>query len=331
MSIVLLNLLALLICQGSAIEFIDNGYENVVVSIHPDVPEENSEKIIEALKTFISDGSLKLFQSTKKLAYIKSVNILIPHTWSLPNLEVSDEYVYNDGQILVEKANVLYQNAPYTLQSSECGNLGKFIHLTPEYLLNLNDYNGDAEEIFGPHENIFVHEWAKLRYGVFEEYGYPGDLVYPLFTHEPSGDDAYEVEPNFNTNLPLKGEMRYKIERFNKKISHKFVVFRDFETGGKCSEDAQTNLPDSKCGFFPRVDENLYVKSSIMAAPFLEWVEDFSEYSDASSKPTRQNFLCNQRSTWDVIESRYKLRKVLITKQVHVFSFYHINSFLFKL
>ena len=220
MSFVLLNLLALLISQGSAIEFIDNGYENVVVSIHPDVTEENGEKIIEALKTFIADGSLKLFQSTKKLAYIKSVNILIPHTWSLPNVEVSDDYVYNDGQIVVEKANVLYQNAPYTLQSSECGNLGKFIHLTPEYLLNLNDYNGDAEEIFGPHENIFVHEWAKLRYGVFEEYGYPGDLVFPLFTHEPSGDDAYEVEPNFNTNLPLKGELRYKIERFNKKISH---------------------------------------------------------------------------------------------------------------
>ena len=88
------------------------------------------------------------------------------------------------------------------------------------------------------------------------------------------------------------------------RIHHKFIVFRDFETGDKCSEDTQTNLPDRKCGFFPNVDENFDVKSSIMAAPFLEWVEEFSEYSDASSKPTRQNFLCNQRSTWDVIESR---------------------------
>ena len=115
------------------------------------------------------------------------------------------------------------------------------------------------------------------------------------------------------------------------RISHKFIVCRNFETGGKCSEDAKTNLPDTKCGFFPTVDGNFAIKSSIMAAPFLEWVEDFSEYSDASSKQTRQNFMCNQRSTWDVIESRYKLRKVPITKQVHVFSFYHINSFLFKL
>ena len=204
MSLVLLNLLALLICQGSTIEFSDNGYENVVVSVHPDVLEENGEKIIEALKTFVADGSLKLFQTTKKLAYIKSVNILIPHTWSLPNVEVSDEYVYNDGQILVEKANILYQNTPYTLQSSECGNLGKFIHLTPEYLLNLND----AEEIFGPHENIFVHEWAKLRYGVFEEFGYPGDKQFPLFYYEEefiNGQSDFNLKPNFCTEREIQG------------------------------------------------------------------------------------------------------------------------------
>ena len=26
--------------------------------------------------------------------------------------------------------------------------------------------------------------WAKLRYGVFEEYGFPGDANYPLFYNE---------------------------------------------------------------------------------------------------------------------------------------------------
>jgi hypothetical protein len=26
-----------------------------------------------------------------------------------------------------------------------------------------------------PTDKLFVHEWAKLRYGVFEEHGYPGD------------------------------------------------------------------------------------------------------------------------------------------------------------
>jgi hypothetical protein len=26
-----------------------------------------------------------------------------------------------------------------------------------------------------------VHEWAKLRWGVFEEHGYPGDELFPMF------------------------------------------------------------------------------------------------------------------------------------------------------
>ena len=28
---------------------------------------------------------------------------------------------------------------------------------------------------------MFVHEWSKYRYGVFEEHGYPGDPKYPAF------------------------------------------------------------------------------------------------------------------------------------------------------
>ena len=26
-----------------------------------------------------------------------------------------------------------------------------------------------------------VHEWAKLRWGVYEEHGYPGDTKFPIF------------------------------------------------------------------------------------------------------------------------------------------------------
>ena len=64
-----------------------------------------------------------------------------------------------------------------------CGSTGEFIHLTPDYLMHIN---GTSETQFGPHENVFVHEWAKLRYGVFDEYGYPGDeqvRVLLIFLH----------------------------------------------------------------------------------------------------------------------------------------------------
>ena len=31
---------------------------------------------------------------------------------------------------------------------------------------------------------VVVHEWAKLRWGVFEEHGYPGDAQFPLFFYK---------------------------------------------------------------------------------------------------------------------------------------------------
>ena len=68
--------------------------------------------------------------------------------------------------------------------------------------------NGYSKDLFGPHRNIFVHEWSKLRYGVFEEYGYPGDKQYPLFYYEErfvDGGIEYELMPNFCTDIPIKG------------------------------------------------------------------------------------------------------------------------------
>ena len=46
------------------------------------------------------------------------------------------------------------------------------------------------------------------RYGVFEEYGYPGDEQYPLFYWEEKfvdGGISYDLMPNFCTDVPLKG------------------------------------------------------------------------------------------------------------------------------
>ena len=47
-----------------------------------------------------------------------------------------------------------------------------------------------------------------LRYGVFEEYGFPGDKQYPLFYYEEryvDGGISYELMPNFCTDEPLNG------------------------------------------------------------------------------------------------------------------------------
>ena len=55
---------------------------------------------------------------------------------------------------------------------------------------------------------MFVQQWAKFRYGVFEEHGYPGDPVYPLFYYvtETDADGEHStLAPNFCTDNPLVG------------------------------------------------------------------------------------------------------------------------------
>ena len=51
---------------------------------------------------------------------------------------------------------------------------------------------------------VFVHEWAKYRYGVFEEYGYPGDDRYPMFYYDKLGLTV----PNYCTDSRLSGFSR---------------------------------------------------------------------------------------------------------------------------
>ena len=38
--------------------------------------------------------------------------------------------------------------------------------------------------LYGSPGKAVVHEWAKLRWGVFEEHGYPGDTRFPLFFYK---------------------------------------------------------------------------------------------------------------------------------------------------
>ena len=55
---------------------------------------------------------------------------------------------------------------------------------------------------FSREENIILYKGSiNFRYGVFEEYGYPGDKQYPMFYF----DDEDELMPNFCTDETLIG------------------------------------------------------------------------------------------------------------------------------
>ena len=81
---------------------------------------------------------------------------------------------------------------------------------------------------------------------------------------------------------------------------------RDVATGEACGVDSDSGLPDSRCYFFPNI--NNQVTSSYMALPFLDSVTDFcDDISEANIHhddiPTKHNLYCEGKSTWAVIEA----------------------------
>ena len=159
---------------------------------------------------------------------------------------------------------------------------GEYIQISPDFLINYPE----IEKRFGPPGQVFVHEFAKFRYGVFENFGFPGDAQYPMFY--------------FKTEWTPQGQVNKITPNFGVKLSNYTMV--DAVTGGNCSLAPGSNLqPDAKC--IPIVGTNNNITSSIMSIPFLPGNDQFSDRSNhQSDTPTKHNVMCNGRSAFEVIK-----------------------------
>ncbi|XP_063599102.1 calcium-activated chloride channel regulator 1-like isoform X2 [Penaeus indicus] len=159
--------------EATRVQLRGGGYEGVVVAISPEVPE--SQKLVEAIKHKIKDASGLLFNASRKTVFFKKVTILLPGTWEDTNPDSYNGNIsYEESDIRVAPASHVYGHQPYTEQPGGCGRPGKFSHFTPEFLTDEN-----LSYVWGPPERLMVFEWAKLRWGVYEEIGYRGDDQFP--------------------------------------------------------------------------------------------------------------------------------------------------------
>jgi len=278
-------LLSLLLSQGYSLIFRDNGYEDLLVGISPDISQENGHQIIAGIKSWVTSGSSTLYKSSRGWARIRSVVILLPATWTQFAANTTDKFLFEDAEVRVDIPNPVHGDTPHTAHQGGCGDQGQFIQVTEKFVTEIE---GDSSDTFGPPGNVFVHEWSKYRYGVFEEYGYPGDPLYPMFYYRTTWTAEGQqniLTPNFCTDKEIKGTMS--------DIS-----------GGDCITD-MNGIPDSNCVFVG--DKNQPVISSIMAAPY---IANNTEYCDMTETrlhhpgiPTRHNALCGGKSVWEVVKN----------------------------
>ncbi|UYV76184.1 hypothetical protein LAZ67_13002964 [Cordylochernes scorpioides] len=105
--------------------------------------------------------------------------------------------MFDSAEVRVDQPNPNFGHDPYTLQPGGCGDPGLYVHFTPDFILG--SYNRSMGNIETAGRQV-VHEWAHLRYGVFDEYGIPGDSQYPAFYFEKNGENK-TINPlcNFNS------------------------------------------------------------------------------------------------------------------------------------
>lgn len=257
--------------KDSLVTLVNNGYDGIIFAINPKIPE--NEKIIENIKQMVNDASTYLLQATEKRLYIRSFKILIPNTWKSKSTYGRPKRESYDKADIIIADPFTKGDYPYTLQYGGCGEPGKYIHLTPNFILN-----DDVLPIFGPRGRVLVHEWAHLRWGVFDEYS----DTHPWYLSSKGKIEA--------TRCPLSQGGLAKIDVY-------YGAERKLED---CEVDRNTGLYEEDCKFYPNVDKNL--RESIMYTQALDPVDTFCKHNTHNREaPNEQNRLCDQQSTWDVI------------------------------
>ncbi|KAM3915159.1 calcium-activated chloride channel regulator 1-like [Leptodactylus fuscus] len=225
----------------------------------------------------LKEASSYLFSATKNRLYIQSTKILIPITWKKNNYLKTRTETYDKADVIIAQPHLKNGNDPYTLQYGQCGEKGIYIHLTPDFLID-----DKLLSVYGPRGRVFVHEWAHLRWGVFDEY----NLESPFYIA-----NSGEIEAT-RCPVQLKG-----------------VYIKEQCTGTRCvcQRDQETGMYEDGCVFIP--DKNIASKQSIM---YLQAVPAVSEFCDGQTHnteaPNLQNRMCNYRSTWDVIMNSSDLK-----------------------
>ncbi|XP_069838025.1 calcium-activated chloride channel regulator 1-like [Dendropsophus ebraccatus] len=223
----------------------------------------------------VKEASHSLFNATRQRLYIRGAKILIPITWSLnANYTNRTRERYEKADIIIANTSQSMGDAPYTRQYGGCGKPGRYIHLTPNFLRQAN-----LTSFYGPYGKVFVHEWAHLRWGVFEEHNNDQPFYF-------SGKGQVEAT---RCSAALTGTYR---------VRHTHIPCKT----RPCSIDPVTGLFAAGCTFLPE-ETSSSAAASIMYSPGLPSVSGFCDETNHNTEaPTMQNRLCDGHSTWDIIK-----------------------------
>ncbi|NXN63654.1 CLCA1 regulator, partial [Himantopus himantopus] len=271
--IFLLSFQLLHVAKGSLVRLNENGYEDLVVAINPQVPEDAN--IILNTMNMIKSASNYLFETTKHRFFFKSVKIIIPKTWKKnTNYSRLKTESYDKADVIIADYYMKQVDDPHTLQYKGCKEKGQYIHFTPNFLLN-----DHLVKVYGERDRVFVHEWAHFRWGVFDEYN--SDVPFYVPRNSKKGSVEATSCPAGVTGTPVFTECN-----------------GDKCESRSCRYDGQ--LYEKGCSFIPDIQQN--ISCAVMSFQYIPSAVEFCDKNTHNIEaPNMQNKICNYQSTWEVI------------------------------
>ncbi|XP_046393825.1 calcium-activated chloride channel regulator 2-like [Ischnura elegans] len=271
----------------SGVRLVGGAYDGLVVAVDEGVPKEECRAVLEGLENAITDASQRLYSALGGRAWFRSVTILLPDSWTDAGAEeamfgesgaaggrgtevcgrpeVTAAWARGESAATADirvtaVPHPLFGENSWTRQSGGCGAPGDFIEVT----------HSKVAERHGDLGALLVRDWAKYRYGVFDEAGIGGDSVFPLCYR---GQDPTTSKVTGCSDLPIG-------------------------TAGPCEKLTEYGH------FFGNVSHLLHANatSSIMFDPTAPQVTKFCNSTTHDRyAPTKHNLMCDRRSVMDVI------------------------------
>ncbi|GBM88246.1 Calcium-activated chloride channel regulator 2 [Araneus ventricosus] len=231
--------------------------------------------------TILFDNASKtLNTATRGQTFFKEIVFAVPKKYrsTLPEVQwISDGSYFANPDVVLTSEDPF--SGPYALQNDGCGKPGLRIHI-PEKLLSTKGTE---------RAKAFVKEWAKYRYGVFDESGFAGDALYPA---------CYTILGSNSTRVT--------------DCADKDVVYNLRQTSKR---------DPGSCNPVPVYGKNQHVTSSLMSRTDLPQVTHFCDddtHPHNRNVPSKQNLLCREQSTWKIISqhSDFKFKPVKKVRNV---------------
>ncbi|XP_078324950.1 calcium-activated chloride channel regulator 3A-1-like isoform X2 [Crassostrea virginica] len=262
----------------SHIKISNNGYQLLVVAVHDSVPDDPA--LLQKLKGVITKASKVLYTATRKRAYFQKVFFLLPNSWAnKPEYKPSTSVSISGADIIFSAPRATRRSFSYTRSYAGCGQPGFHVQLLTDVLSNSHPLAQSTPEKY------LVHEFATLRYGVFQEYPSPGENQFYFSTTFGRLDPV-------RCTVGLRGII---------KNAQGFCLFT--------SIDPDTGEFPPGCAYIP-YPYRAAGTASMMDHQYVREIQDFCDddhtqghYSHNVEPPNRHNRLCSHRSTWDVISN----------------------------